>query len=236
MAFTSSRRVTALADRYTGRHIRQARHGAWVNKKRSHTKPVRQLLPTAAALTVASILIGGGALVVKFGPPSPGIQVSSAYDAADYPPADRNAQAARAGRVEPRPSAVETATTPTTPGPVVAQPPAATEVQPVLQGNASVISTGSCEASFHDQRQETANGETFDPSTLTAAHKRLPFNSQVRVTNLANGKSIVVRINDRGPYVSGRCLDLSRAAFGAIANLGVGVVDVRYEVLAPAGS
>ncbi|MDT5027886.1 MAG: hypothetical protein QOE61_4312, partial [Micromonosporaceae bacterium] len=85
-----------MADRYTGRHIRQARHGVWVNKKRSHTKPVHQLLPTAAALTVASLLIGGGALVVKFGPPSPGIQVASAYDAANYPPADRNAQAGRA--------------------------------------------------------------------------------------------------------------------------------------------
>jgi rare lipoprotein A len=205
-----------------------------VNKKRSHTKPVHQLLPTAAALTVASLLIGGGALVVKFGPPSPGIQVASAYDAANYPPADRNAQAGRASRVEPRP--VETATTLATPGPAVAQPPASAEVQPVLQGNASVISTGSCEASFHDEWQKTASGETFDPSTLTAAHKRLPFNTRVRVTNLANGKSVVVRINDRGPYVSGRCLDLSKAAFATIASLGLGVVNVRYEVLAPTGS
>ncbi|MFI7210382.1 septal ring lytic transglycosylase RlpA family protein [Micromonospora maritima] len=94
-----------------------------------------------------------------------------------------------------------------------------------------VVDSGSCGASFYDEGQMTANGETFDPNALTAAHKTLPFDTKVRVTNPANGKSVVVRINDRGPYIDGRCIDLSRAAFAAIASTDLGEVDVRYEVL-----
>ena len=94
------------------------------------------------------------------------------------------------------------------------------------------MATGTCEASFYDEPQETANGETFDPEAFTAANKTLPFNTRVRVTNVANGRSVVVRINDRGPYITGRCLDLSVAAFRTIASLGAGVADVRYQVLA----
>jgi rare lipoprotein A len=108
--------------------------------------------------------------------------------------------------------------------------PAAT-APPIQQPK--IISTGSCGASFYHEPQGTANGETFDPNALTAAHKTLPFNSLVRVTNPTNGKSVTVRINDRGPYISGRCLDLSRAAFAAIANLDQGVLKVvHYQVLA----
>jgi peptidoglycan lytic transglycosylase len=96
-----------------------------------------------------------------------------------------------------------------------------------------VTATGSCAASFYWEPQPTASGERFDPEALTAAHKTLPFNTRVRVTNPANGRSVVVRINDRGPYVAGRCLDLSRAAFRTIANLDTGVLkSVRYEILA----
>ncbi len=73
--------------------------------------------------------------------------------------------------------------------------------------------SGSCGASFYSEGQLTANGEIFNPSELTAAHKTLPFNTKVRVTNPSSGKSVVVRINDRGPFIDGRCLDLSRAAF-----------------------
>lgn len=94
-----------------------------------------------------------------------------------------------------------------------------------------VVDSGSCGASFYDEGQLTANGETFNPNALTAAHKTLPFDTKVRVTNPANGKSVVVRINDRGPFVDGRCLDLSRAAFAAIASTDLGEVTVRYEVL-----
>lgn len=98
-------------------------------------------------------------------------------------------------------------------------------------GSGSVVETGTCGASFYSEGQRTANGEWFDPDAYTAASKTLPFDTRVRVTNKANGKSVVVRINDRGPYVSGRCLDLSKAAFAAIANPSSGVITVRYEVL-----
>lgn len=91
--------------------------------------------------------------------------------------------------------------------------------------------TGRCGASYYEEPQPTANGEQFDPEALTAAHKTWPFNTRVRVTNPSNGKSVVVRINDRGPYIDGRCIDLSRAAFRAIAPLGLGHVTVAYEIL-----
>ncbi|MET9303027.1 MULTISPECIES: septal ring lytic transglycosylase RlpA family protein [Micromonospora] len=94
-----------------------------------------------------------------------------------------------------------------------------------------VVDSGSCGASFYAEGQMTANGESFNPDALTAAHKTLPFNTKVRVTNPANGKSVVVRINDRGPFIDGRCLDLSRAAFATIAATSLGHVNVRYEVL-----
>uniref|UniRef100_UPI00191C5C27 septal ring lytic transglycosylase RlpA family protein n=1 Tax=Micromonospora acroterricola TaxID=2202421 RepID=UPI00191C5C27 len=96
---------------------------------------------------------------------------------------------------------------------------------------AKVLESGSCGASFYSDGQLTANGESFNPDELTAAHKTLPFNTKVRVTNPASGKSVVVRINDRGPFIDGRCLDLSRAAFATIASVDVGALTVRYEVL-----
>ncbi|MDO4412469.1 ubiquitin-like domain-containing protein [Cutibacterium sp.] len=74
----------------------------------------------------------------------------------------------------------------------------------------------------------TASGETFDPSALTAASRTLSLGSIIRVTNVANGRTVTVRINDRGPYVGGRCLDLSTAAMNAIAP-GQGLVTVRYS-------
>ncbi|MFB4301195.1 septal ring lytic transglycosylase RlpA family protein [Actinomadura sp. NTSP31] len=93
------------------------------------------------------------------------------------------------------------------------------------------LATGSCEASFYGEGQMTASGEPFDPSELTAAHKTLPMGSKVRVTNKNNGRSVVVRINDRGPYAGGRCLDLSTAAMKKVGGTGSGVIPVRYEVL-----
>ena len=77
----------------------------------------------------------------------------------------------------------------------------------------------------------TASGEVFDPEKFTAAHKELPFNTIVRVTNLANDKFVVVRINDRGPFTEGLEIDLSQAAFAEIANISTGVIDVLMEVL-----
>lgn len=62
-------------------------------------------------------------------------------------------------------------------------------------------------------------------------HKKMPFGTKVKVTNVANGKSVVVRINDRGPFVRGRIIDLSKSAFASIANLSAGVVKVKIEVV-----
>lgn len=78
----------------------------------------------------------------------------------------------------------------------------------------------------------TANGEIFDPSKATAAHKTLPMPSVVRVTNLDNGKSLVVRINDRGPFVAGRIIDLSREAARLIGYRDSGIARVRVQLLA----
>lgn len=93
---------------------------------------------------------------------------------------------------------------------------------------------GACEASFYGDGfhgATTANGETFDTYGMTAAHKTLPFDTMVEVTNPSNGKSVTVRINDRGPFIEGRCLDLSTAAFDEIIGTGSGVGQVEWEVV-----
>jgi rare lipoprotein A len=77
----------------------------------------------------------------------------------------------------------------------------------------------------------TASGERYNQNSMTAAHKKLPMGTRVRVTNLANGKSCIVRINNRGPYIRGRIIDLSRAAFQKISSLNSGVIHVRIELL-----
>lgn len=80
--------------------------------------------------------------------------------------------------------------------------------------------------------RKTASGEIFNTNQLTAAHKTLPFGTSVRVTNLENGRSVVVRINDRGPYVGSRVIDLSHAAAVQIGMIEDGTAKVKIEVLA----
>jgi rare lipoprotein A len=82
---------------------------------------------------------------------------------------------------------------------------------------------------FHGRK--TANGERFDQGKLTAAHRTMPFGTRVKVTNTQNGRSVVVRVNDRGPFVKGRVIDLSSTAFRSIASLNAGVVAVRIQVV-----
>ena len=84
-------------------------------------------------------------------------------------------------------------------------------------------------AAFHNRK--TASGERFDSGALTMAHRSLPFGTRVRVTNLRNGRSVVVRVNDRGPYVGHRIADLSQAAADEIDMMGRGVANARIEVL-----
>ncbi len=80
---------------------------------------------------------------------------------------------------------------------------------------------------FHGKR--TASGERFDQNDLTAAHRKLPLGAEVKVTNLDNGRSIVVEINDRGPYAKGRVIDLSKAAARRLGIVEEGVGNVRIE-------
>ncbi|NBD33123.1 MAG: septal ring lytic transglycosylase RlpA family protein [Cyanobacteria bacterium] len=82
---------------------------------------------------------------------------------------------------------------------------------------------------FHGRR--TASGERFNAGAYTAAHRSLPFGTKVRVTNLSNGRAVVVRINDRGPYAGGRVIDLSKAAARAIGMIRSGTAPVRIEIL-----
>lgn len=101
-------------------------------------------------------------------------------------------------------------------------------------GNASgnVIERGG--ASWYGPGYEghpTANGESFDPSAMTAAHKHLPFGTRVMVTDTTTRKSVIVRINDRGPFVAGRIIDLSAAAADALGSRARGVVDVELRLL-----
>ena len=98
--------------------------------------------------------------------------------------------------------------------------------------SSKVYQTGT--ASFYGGKwhgKKTANGEIFNTYSLTAAHKTLPFNTRVRVTNLNNGKSVIVRINNRGPYIKGRIIDLSTAAFTAIESKNKGIARVKLEIV-----
>jgi rare lipoprotein A len=83
--------------------------------------------------------------------------------------------------------------------------------------------------------RKTANGETYNMYAMTAAHRTLPFHSHVRVTNLENGRKTELRINDRGPFIPGRILDLSQSGAGAIGIMGPGTAKVLVEVIGFAG-
>ena len=86
-------------------------------------------------------------------------------------------------------------------------------------------------ASWYALTSRTASGERCNPEALTAAHRSLPFGTRVKVENLDNGKSVVVRINDRGPFVGGRVIDVTRAAARSLGFVGAGLANVRLTVL-----
>jgi rare lipoprotein A len=178
-------------------------------------------------------MISGAVAAMSFGPAAPKAPMTVA--AAD----DRSA-GQRADRSEvreaptPSPSAAASpsggpSAIPTPSKTSAARPSPSKTVAPTT--SSAVTSTGNCGVSFYDTGQTTASGEPFDPNGFTAAHKTFPFNTKLRVTNLANGKSVIVRVNDRGPFVGGRCIDLARGAFVTIASIGAGVINARYEVL-----
>jgi peptidoglycan lytic transglycosylase len=86
-------------------------------------------------------------------------------------------------------------------------------------------------ASFYTEGAQTASGERFDANEMTAAHPTLPFGTRLRVTNVATGKSVTVRVNDRGPFVPGRVVDVSHAAAETLGMIGRGVAQVKLDVV-----
>jgi rare lipoprotein A len=86
-------------------------------------------------------------------------------------------------------------------------------------------------ASFYSEGSKTASGERFDPSELTAAHPTLPFGTRLRVTNTKTGRSVTVRVNDRGPYVPGRVVDVSYSAAQALGMVRSGTASVKLDVV-----
>jgi rare lipoprotein A len=86
-------------------------------------------------------------------------------------------------------------------------------------------------ASFYSTGRQTASGEAFDRYALTAAHRTLPFGTRLRVTNVATGQSVTVRVNDRGPFIPGRVVDVSHSAAEALGMVGDGVAKVKVDVV-----
>ena len=111
----------------------------------------------------------------------------------------------------------------------------ATPVRNVVRTEAAPARpAGAGEASYYGNEfagRPTANGEPFDPSEMTAAHRTLPFGSKVRVTNVRNGRTVIVRINDRGPYAKDRLIDVSQGAAQELGMMNAGTADVRLEVI-----
>jgi rare lipoprotein A len=86
-------------------------------------------------------------------------------------------------------------------------------------------------ASFYGHGSRTANGEKFNPRDMTAAHRHLPFGTRVRVTELSSGRSVTVRINDRGPFIPGRIVDVSHSAAERLGIVGRGIAKVKVDVV-----
>jgi rare lipoprotein A len=86
-------------------------------------------------------------------------------------------------------------------------------------------------ASFYTEDQQTASGEKFDTHDLTAAHRTLPFGTRLRVTNVATGRSVTVRVNDRGPYIPGRVVDVSGSAANELGIVDSGIAKVKVDVV-----
>lgn len=109
----------------------------------------------------------------------------------------------------------------------------ATTIKPQQNTNVKVKATASGTASYYSygNSTRTATGERFNPQDLTAAHRTLPFGTRVRVTNNWNGRSVIVRINDRGPFIRGRIIDVSLGAARQLGMISTGIASVKVEVL-----
>jgi rare lipoprotein A (peptidoglycan hydrolase) len=158
-------------------------------------------------LLVSSLLQGGSVLPGSAIGVEPQPAEAATLDDSAVPPKDKRAQGKKAHEANIR----------------------ETSKKKVIRGQASWYGPG-----FHGKK--TASGEIFDQGRLTAAHKTLPLGTKAKVTNLENGNSVEVEINDRGPYVGDRVIDLSRAAANALGFVESGLTLVRIEPLYQEGS
>lgn len=227
-------------------------------RHRTDHSPRLRFAPWLVVALVVVVLAGGATAALELtggAGPAPSTAVSSSAapgtsvpgesagdlptGASATPGTDRSTESARAARGADRAATTSSPTPPASPTPTAARPSTSAAVaadSPAGSGartadSTTVVDSGTCGASYYASGQVTANGESFDPSGLTAAHRTLAFGTKVRVTNPQTGAAVVVRINDRGPFVDGRCLDLARGAFEKIAALAVGHLEVRYEIL-----
>jgi peptidoglycan lytic transglycosylase len=162
--------------------------------------------------------------------PSPFVQNKTQFAApAPMPTATRQAgfdlRAARSRSIAHR-SVVRRVTVARKPDPAT---PAVLDAHPKANSSSYGV------ASFYNEDEWTASGERFNTHAMTAAHPTLPFGTRLRVTNVTNGRSVVVRINDRGPYVPGRVVDLSESAAESLGMVERGVVKVKLDVMQKAG-
>jgi rare lipoprotein A len=208
--------------------------GHRADQKRPHQRHPN-LIPAIVGTVVAAVLVAGAVASLRLAPGG-SKPIAASTSLPSVSPSDDRSTGDRADRSElreapsstPTPSAVATFGPPS---PSVT-PSRSPSKKPTKAPPTEAASSGTCGVSYYADGSHTANGETFDPNGLTAAHKTLPFNTMVRVTNPANGKSVTVRINDRGPFVSNRCLDLAKGAFVKIASVSTGVItNAKYEVL-----
>ncbi|WP_326550582.1 septal ring lytic transglycosylase RlpA family protein [Micromonospora sp. NBC_01813] len=225
-------------------------------RHRTARSPRLRFAPWLVVALVVVVLAGGATAALELtggAGPAPSTTVSSSAapgtpvpgesagdlptGASATPGADRSTESARAARGADRAATTSSPTPSASPTPTAARPstPAAADSSAGsavrTADSTTVVDSGTCGASYYASGQVTANGESFDPSGLTAAHRTLAFGTKVRVTNPQTGAAVVVRINDRGPFVDGRCLDLARGAFEKIAALAMGHLEVRYEIL-----
>ncbi|MFM1811340.1 MAG: hypothetical protein RLZZ336_278 [Cyanobacteriota bacterium] len=161
------------------------------------------------------LLLSGSAMLPGFADPSRAASLSSSSSSSDTELAIREAEGT---------GLEESAPTPVMPLPIAPEPNSAPRVLAVKTGQASWYGPG-----FYGGR--TASGERLTRGTLTAAHRNLPFGTKVRVTNLWNGRSAVVRINDRGPFHGNRVIDLAHGAANVLGLTSSGIAQVRLEVL-----
>jgi rare lipoprotein A len=147
-------------------------------------------------------------------------RVAAADSSASIELAIRNAESSPEAAISPD----EPQLKPTTPALPIATPSQQPRVKSVSKGQASWYGPG-----FFGNR--TASGEVLRPGTLTAAHRSLPFGTQVRVTNMGNGRSAIVRINDRGPFHGHRVIDLAHGAANQLGLISSGIANVKLEVL-----